>query len=129
MQEPAAQEILAKLSRFLSAEVHLARFYDVGKRVIEQIRIHDLDVVRIWIYTLAGQTMDRSHKLAVGPGSIRSPAPALRRKEVSPAEFRAMVWRQFRHRVSVEVAMRNRVLPVHETREIKFGRFDRRIGQ
>src|SRR2546428_3825415 len=112
MKEAATEKVLPKASGFLLTEVHLSGFHDVGKRVLEQIRVHDLDVVGIRENMLPCETLNRPHKLAVGARTIRGPAPALRREKAASAEFRTAVRSWVLHRVPVEPSMRTRVLRI-----------------
>src|SRR5262245_10341186 len=91
MQKTSAQQILAESIRFLITEVHTSDLDCVHKRKLEQVVVHNSDNVRIRIHSHAGQTIDPTHELAVAAGVVRSPSPALRRKEVTAAEFRANV--------------------------------------
>src|SRR5689334_16415371 len=65
--------------------------------------------------------MNGAHQLAVGPRTVRRPAPALWREEVFPAEFRAVIWTRVRHRERPEISVRDPVLLINQTGEVELG--------
>src|SRR5262245_59357454 len=87
MQESAAQQILPQFLCIVLAKQHLPDFDGINKREFVEILIQNLHDIRVWMHANAGQTMDRTHELAVPARIVRRPTPSLNRKEIPTAKL------------------------------------------
>src|SRR5262245_4213993 len=100
MKEPASRKILAKPCHLLIREVQATGLDDVDVRIGKQVGLHDVHDVGMRINGQAGESMDTAHEFAIASRIVGAPAPALRRKEIASAEFRATIRGRLGHRAT-----------------------------
>src|SRR5262245_35520949 len=97
MKEAAARKILAQPGRFFRCKVQSPGFHDIQIRITEEVRLHDVDNIRMRIYRQAGQAMNASHELAIAPRIVRGPTPTLDWEKIASAKLWTAEWSRFCH--------------------------------